>query len=88
MTPMVSICIPTFRRLSYLKEAVLAAQVQTLRNIEVLISDDGDCEELKTLVRERSAGGLARALPKKREEPGPRWKLETSACLRRKANGS
>jgi glycosyltransferase involved in cell wall biosynthesis len=48
MTPMVTICIPTFRRLSYLKEAVLAAQAQTLQNVEVLISDDGDSEELKS----------------------------------------
>ena len=47
MTPMVTICIPTFRRLGYLKEAVAAAQAQTLRDIEVLISDDGDSAELK-----------------------------------------
>jgi glycosyltransferase involved in cell wall biosynthesis len=47
MTPMVTICIPTFRRLNYLKEAVRAAQTQTLQDIEVLISDDGDSEELK-----------------------------------------
>jgi len=47
MTPVVTICIPTFRRLGYLKEAVAAARAQTLRDIEVLISDDGDSEELK-----------------------------------------
>src|SRR3954465_1960751 len=47
MTPVVTICIPTFRRLSYLKEAVQAAQAQTLQNVEVLISDDGDSDELK-----------------------------------------
>jgi glycosyltransferase involved in cell wall biosynthesis len=47
MSPVVTICLPTFRRLHYLKEAVAAAQAQTLRNIEVLISDDGDSPELK-----------------------------------------
>ena len=47
MTPTVTLCIPTYRRLNYLKEAVAAAQAQTLRDIEVLISDDGDSEELK-----------------------------------------
>ncbi len=47
MTPVVTVCIPTFRRLGYLKEAVAAAQAQTLRDIEVLISDDGQSEELK-----------------------------------------
>jgi len=48
MTPMVTICIPTFRRLGYLQEAVRAAQAQTLQNIEVLISDDGDSSELES----------------------------------------
>lgn len=47
MRPSVTICIPTFRRLRYLQEAVAAAQNQTLANIEVLISDDGDSEELR-----------------------------------------
>jgi len=48
MTPTVTICIPTFQRLSYLKEAVHAARAQTLQNIEVLISDDGDSKELRS----------------------------------------
>ena len=48
MPPMVTICIPTFRRLCYLKEAVAAAQGQTLRNIEVVISDDGTSDELRS----------------------------------------
>ena len=47
MGPAVTICIPTFRRLSYLKEAVAAALAQTVSNIEVLISDDGDSEPLR-----------------------------------------
>ena len=48
MSPVVTICIPTFRRLGYLKEAVAAARAQTLRDVEVLISDDGDSAELKS----------------------------------------
>ena len=55
MTPRVTICIPTFKRLGYLKEAVTAAQAQTLRNIEILISDDGDSAELRRWSEERSA---------------------------------
>ncbi len=47
MTPTVTVCIPTFRRLNYLKEAVAAALAQTLREVEVLISDDGTSEELR-----------------------------------------
>ena len=47
MTPAVTICLPTFRRLNYLKEAVAAAQAQTMQNVEILISDDGDSAELR-----------------------------------------
>jgi glycosyltransferase involved in cell wall biosynthesis len=47
MQPKVTICIPTFRRLNYLRESVAAAQAQTLADIEVLISDDGDSAELR-----------------------------------------
>lgn len=47
MSPLVTVCIPTHFRLNYLKEAVQAAQSQTLRDIEVLISDDGKLDEIK-----------------------------------------
>ncbi len=47
MTPVVTVCIPTFSRLDCLKEAVLAAQTQTVQDIEVLISDDGRSSELR-----------------------------------------
>ena len=38
---LVSIAIPTFDRLDYLKEAVASALAQTYHNVEVLIGDDG-----------------------------------------------
>ena len=47
MDPVVSICIPTFQRLAYLKEAVAAALAQSISNIEVLISDDGSSEQIQ-----------------------------------------
>jgi glycosyltransferase involved in cell wall biosynthesis len=47
MDPVVTICIPTFRRLPYLKEAVAAALAQTVSDIEVLISDDGTSEQIR-----------------------------------------
>lgn len=50
MTPVVTICIPTFKRLGYLKEAVAAALAQTLPNVEVLVSDDGKSADLKAWV--------------------------------------
>jgi glycosyltransferase involved in cell wall biosynthesis len=67
MSPTVTICIPTFRRLYYLKEAVAAAQAQTLQNIEILISDDGDSEELREW-SERSAGADARLRYRRNEK--------------------
>lgn len=45
--PTVSICIPTYRRLNYLTEAVEAARAQTLHDIEIIISDDGTSEEIR-----------------------------------------
>jgi glycosyltransferase involved in cell wall biosynthesis len=43
MTPLASICIPTHsaRRLPYLRQALASALAQTCREIEVIISDDG-----------------------------------------------
>lgn len=41
MTPLVTITIPTYNRLQYLKEAVGSALVQSYENIEILIGDDG-----------------------------------------------
>ncbi len=58
MTPLVTICIPTFRRLHYLQEAVSAAQSQTLRDVEILISDDGDSDELRRWAEGAAQGDL------------------------------
>jgi glycosyltransferase involved in cell wall biosynthesis len=42
--PIVTIAIPTFNRLPYLKEAVASALAQTYDRLEVLIGDDGTSE--------------------------------------------
>jgi glycosyltransferase involved in cell wall biosynthesis len=47
MAPLVTIAIPTYDRLEYLKEAVASALCQTYGNIEVLISDDGPAESIR-----------------------------------------
>ena len=47
MNPLVSVAIPTFDRLHYLKEAVSSALAQTYDNIEVIIGDDGETESIK-----------------------------------------
>ena len=46
--PLITLAIPTFDRLEYLKEAVASARAQTYCNLEVLIGDDGTSQEIKT----------------------------------------
>jgi len=41
---LVSILIPTFNRLLYLREALQSAQAQTHRELEILVSDDGSTD--------------------------------------------
>ena len=45
-TPLVTIGIPTYQRLEYLKQAVDSALAQSYPAIEVLVSDDGTSEEI------------------------------------------
>jgi glycosyltransferase involved in cell wall biosynthesis len=49
--PRLSICIPTYERLGYLREAVASAQAQTIADIEIVISDDGNSEKLAAWAR-------------------------------------
>jgi glycosyltransferase involved in cell wall biosynthesis len=53
--PRLSICIPTFDRLGYLKEAVASARAQTFRGIEIVIGDDGESGELRAWCVSQSA---------------------------------
>jgi glycosyltransferase involved in cell wall biosynthesis len=46
-SPRVTICIPTFERLTYLREAVASARAQTSQDIEILIGDDGNSSDLR-----------------------------------------
>jgi glycosyltransferase involved in cell wall biosynthesis len=53
--PLVSICIPTFDRLGYLREAVASARAQTLRDVEIVIGDDGESAALRAWCLAQSA---------------------------------
>lgn len=46
MNPLVTIAVPTYDRLHYLKEALASALAQTYAHVEVLVGDDGGSEEL------------------------------------------
>ncbi|MEW6303181.1 MAG: glycosyltransferase family 2 protein [Verrucomicrobiota bacterium] len=52
MSALVTIAIPTYSRLAYLKEAVAAALEQTHHAIEVLIGDDGSTTEIPAWAKE------------------------------------
>jgi glycosyltransferase involved in cell wall biosynthesis len=51
MVPLVTVGIPTIRRLAFLKEAVLSVQRQSYAYVDILVSDDGRNPELESWVR-------------------------------------
>lgn len=55
-SPRLSVCIPTYERVAYLREAVASAQKQTEPNVEILIGDDGDSRELREYAEEAARG--------------------------------
>lgn len=65
MDILVTIAIPTYKRLSYLKEAVSSALVQTYPNVEILISQDPTHEGLEPSIQ-RWSRALAEQNPKVR----------------------
>lgn len=52
VTPKVSICIPTYNRRSYLKEALDSALVQTYQDREVVVVDDGSTDGTDEVVKD------------------------------------
>ena len=50
--PLVSICIPTFNSVAYLKGAIASALGQSYLNIEVLVFDNASADETEIVVRE------------------------------------
>jgi glycosyltransferase involved in cell wall biosynthesis len=53
--PLVSICIPTFNSVAYLKGAIASALGQTYFNIEILIFDNSSADDTESVVREIAA---------------------------------
>lgn len=48
MKPLVSIIIPVYNGSNYLKEAINSALAQTYENLEIVVVNDGSCDDLRT----------------------------------------
>lgn len=45
MSQLISICIPAYRRLGFLKTLLDSIQTQIYKNIEVILTDDSDVDD-------------------------------------------
>jgi glycosyltransferase involved in cell wall biosynthesis len=51
MTPFISICIPAYKRVRYLKRLLDSIVLQTYKNFEIIVSDDSDDDSVSNLVQ-------------------------------------
>ena len=51
-SPFISICIPAYKRVNYLKRLLNSIQIQSFTNFEVIISDDSDDNSVEALIQE------------------------------------
>jgi glycosyltransferase involved in cell wall biosynthesis len=52
MNPFVSICIPAYKRISYLERLLESIIIQTYKDFEVVITDDSNNDSVKDLLKE------------------------------------
>ena len=62
MQPLVSIILPTFGRLEYLRQTVASVYRQTLRDWELIVADDGSDAETRAYLRTLEADSRVRLL--------------------------
>lgn len=62
MQPLVSIILPTFGRLEYLRSTVGSVYTQTLRDWELIVADDGSDAETRAYLRTLEADSRVRVL--------------------------
>ncbi|MCW3118425.1 MAG: glycosyl transferase family 2 [Chitinophagaceae bacterium] len=55
MTPYISICIPAYKRVRYLKRLLDSIAIQRYKNFEIIVSDDSDDDSVHNLVQSFSA---------------------------------
>ena len=49
--PLVSVVVPTYNRLHFLREALASVFAQTLQDWEMMIADDGSDDETRAFLR-------------------------------------
>ena len=50
--PLISICIPAYKRINFLRRLLNSIAIQTFRNFEVIVSDDSKTNEVSDLIEE------------------------------------
>jgi glycosyltransferase involved in cell wall biosynthesis len=76
---LVSVCIPTFNRVTTLAKAIASAQKQTYRDIEILVLDDQSTDDTERMVREASAADARVRIVRQKENVG--LTRNFSACI-------
>jgi glycosyltransferase involved in cell wall biosynthesis len=51
-SPFISICIPAYKRVNFLKRLLNSIEIQTFTNFEVIISDDSDDNSVEAIIKE------------------------------------
>ena len=54
MKPFISICIPAYKRVNYLKRLLESVAIQTFNDYEVIITDDSDDNSVRELADQYS----------------------------------
>ena len=50
--PIISICIPAYKRIDYLKRLLCSIEIQKFKDYEVIISDDSNDHSVAALLKE------------------------------------
>ena len=50
--PIISICIPAYKRIDYLKRLLWSIEIQKFKDFEVIISDDSNDHSVEELIKE------------------------------------
>ncbi|SSC24181.1 Glycosyltransferase 2-like, partial [Klenkia terrae] len=80
--PLVTVAIPTFRRPDWLRQAIDSARAQTVRDVEILVSDSDGSPEIEDLVADYGDPRL-----RYRSNEGPTDGLQNALAMYRDCRG-